>query len=178
VSNQATFWVWEFSEATGLNRLVLLILAHRHNLEKKGCWPSYRTIATDCRISEATAKRAVQSLVELREVKRIERKDDEGTNTSNFYELPLFEQWYEGIQRNPRGANRPHPSPANRPPGGIPQTRELGIELGSIEEEAAARHVSQINFAIKESHRTGESSDEILRQVRRGERQVVTERPA
>ena len=172
MSNQATFWAWDFSESSGLNRLVLLSLAHRHNLEKRGCWPSYKTISGDCGISEATAKRAVQALVELGEVKRTERKDDTGLSTSNFYELPLFEAWYEGIRRDPRGANRPHPSPSNRPHRGIPQTRELGIELGSIEEEAATRHRSQINFAIEESHRTGEPSDEILRQLRCGERQM------
>ena len=142
MSNQATFWVWEFSESTGLNRLVLLTLAHRHNLEKKGCWPSYKTIARDCRVSEATARRSVQALVDLHEVHRTVRKDEAGDSTSNFYSLPLFEIWYGGIHKQGVRANGPHPVRPNRPHGGIPQSTELRSESGSIEQEAATPRLS------------------------------------
>ena len=124
MANQATTWAWECSQSGGLDLLVLLSLANRYNLEKRGCWPSYNTLARDCKVSESAAKRSVRNLTKLGEVDNQNRKLDTAVNDSNFYSLPKFEQWLKALRQNPGGSNRPDPVGSNRTPGGVPQTTE------------------------------------------------------
>jgi Helix-turn-helix domain len=129
VSVQAMVWVFEYSRSWGLNKLVLLSLANRHNLERKACWPSRSTIAADCGIHEATVKRCLVHLVKLGEVSIEERPRESGPHESNFYRLPLVEKWLaEGRTQHPRGAQSAPPRGAHSTNEGCTQHPEPVIE--------------------------------------------------
>lgn len=102
---QATVWVWEFSQSGGFGRLVLLAIANRYNLEKRGCWPSIATISRDTRVSTATVKRAMARLVEIGEVLNRPQRTDGGSSDTNFYSMPKFEQWLSRVRQTMGGAN-------------------------------------------------------------------------
>jgi Helix-turn-helix domain len=122
-------WVWEFSRSKGLDKLVLLSLANRHNLERRACWPSRSTIATDCGVHDATVKRCLDNLVNLGEVSIEERPRESGPHQSNLYRLPLVEKWLaEGRSRHPGGAHSTSPRGADSAKGGCSQRPEPVIE--------------------------------------------------
>ena len=141
MASQATTWVWECSRSEGLDRLVLLSLANRYNLEKRGCWPAFTTIARDCGISESAAKRSVKNLSQIGEVQTHLRKLDTNVNDSNFYSMPKFENWLTSLRLNPGGSNRTHPVGSHGTPEGFPQTQEPVSEPVIKKEKANTRHV-------------------------------------
>jgi Helix-turn-helix domain len=57
-------WVFDNSETTGSERLVLLALADHADDESWSCWPSIARIARKARVSESTARRSLQNLAE------------------------------------------------------------------------------------------------------------------
>jgi hypothetical protein len=61
-------WVFQHSESTGNDRLVLLALADRANEVGDDCWPAIPTIAKKARCSDRTVQRALQNLVNLGEL--------------------------------------------------------------------------------------------------------------
>jgi hypothetical protein len=129
MSVQAMVWVFEFSKSKGLDKLVLLSLANRHNLERRGCWPSRSTIAVDCGVHDATVKRSLGNLENLGEVSIEERPRESGPHRSNFYRLPLVEKWLaEGRSQHPRGADSTPPRGAYSAKEGCSQHPEPVIE--------------------------------------------------
>lgn len=129
MSVQAMVWVFEFSKSKGLDKLVLLSLANRHNLEKGACWPSRSKLAADCGVHDTTVKRCLRNLVALREVTIEERPDENGRHESNFYRLPPVEKWLtEGRSQLPRGAHSSPPWGAHSTGGGCSQLPEPVIE--------------------------------------------------
>ena len=53
--------IWASDSITSKDALVLMMLASRSNFGR--CWPSFSTIARDCRMSERSAQRAVRALI-------------------------------------------------------------------------------------------------------------------
>jgi len=74
LSIQAISWVLEESEAEGLDRLVMIVLANYAN-EDWLAWPSQRTIQREARIAKNTVRAAVGRLVESGELEIVERGD-------------------------------------------------------------------------------------------------------
>ena len=63
MSVRAISWVWENSSASGNDRLVLLAIADSAEHDGSNAWPSVRTIAKKCLLSERTVQRAIRALV-------------------------------------------------------------------------------------------------------------------
>lgn len=61
-------WVWESSQSTGIDRLVLLAIADSASDDGGHAWPSIRTLKTKAMVSERTVQRAIRTLVELGEL--------------------------------------------------------------------------------------------------------------
>ena len=72
--------VWEHSQHSGNNLLILLALADHAN-DDGLCWPSIPSLAKKARISERQAKRIIQSLVDSGEIEIIKRGDGRGHST-------------------------------------------------------------------------------------------------
>jgi hypothetical protein len=68
VSIGALAWVFDHSQAEGVDRLVLLALANHYHAETGECFPGQRQVAREANCSQATITRAVRRLVELGEV--------------------------------------------------------------------------------------------------------------
>jgi len=84
-------WFWDYnnifdSELTSHAKLVRLYLARCADNDTRQAWPSLNNIANHCGISRATAKRAVNELVETGWLLKKVRKE-EGIYTSNLYIL-------------------------------------------------------------------------------------------
>lgn len=77
-------WVWEHSQATGRDLLVLLAIADRADDEGGGAWPSQSTIAAKTRISVRSVQRALDDLVEMGEL-AIEQRAGGGKHTPARY---------------------------------------------------------------------------------------------
>lgn len=69
MSVQAMVRVMESSEASGINRLVLLVMANRAGGDGDECFASIDRIAFECRINTRTVQRSVARLVELGDLK-------------------------------------------------------------------------------------------------------------
>jgi hypothetical protein len=129
MSFQAMLWVFERSRSRGLDKLVLLSLAHRHNPERGGCWPSRSTIAADCGVHDSTVKRCLRNLESLGEVSTQDRPREFGRHDSNFYRLPLVDKWLaEGRSQHPRGAYSTSPRVSDSTKEGCSQHPESVIE--------------------------------------------------
>jgi hypothetical protein len=63
-------YVWDFSEAHGLTRLVMLALADHADHEGE-CWPSVETIARKCRVGRRTVQRALDEAERAGELVRV-----------------------------------------------------------------------------------------------------------
>ncbi|MFZ5650928.1 MAG: helix-turn-helix domain-containing protein, partial [Bacillota bacterium] len=74
------------SNLTAHAKLVRLYLAQCANRDRMA-WPSMKTIADACGISRATAKRAVNELVEEGWLKKMIRQKESGEYISNVFEL-------------------------------------------------------------------------------------------
>ena len=83
MSRQATDWAW-LTKLRGLEKLVLLALAHRANAEGV-CWPSVGRIADDCGLSVRTVAGALNALVSGGLVTREASKG--GRARTNFFRL-------------------------------------------------------------------------------------------
>ncbi len=84
-------WFWDYnsvfrSNLTAHAKLVRLYLAQCANRDRMA-WPSMKTIADACGISRATAKRAVNELVEEGWLKKMIRQKESGEYISNVFEL-------------------------------------------------------------------------------------------
>lgn len=72
--------VWAKSKSKGATRLVVLCLAEHAN-DNGVCWPSISTIARETKVSDRQVTRAIQELVNLKEVAIIEKGDGRGKST-------------------------------------------------------------------------------------------------
>jgi hypothetical protein len=86
VSLEVTRDVWEWSQARGSARLVLLAIADRADAKRRCAWPSVRNLAGMTRLSETAVHRALRELVVLGEVVRMTR-----FGHSNEYVVATFD---------------------------------------------------------------------------------------
>lgn len=91
MSVQALSWVFDHSEATGSDRLVLLTMANHYSRDGL-CCPSFDTIGREARLSRSTVIRAVQSLEQGGHV-GVVRDVQRGRSKVNHYRLLGFEEW-------------------------------------------------------------------------------------
>jgi DNA-binding transcriptional MocR family regulator len=70
-------------------KIVLYWLADHHNETTGQCFPSIKRLVDLCEMDRATVIRHINNLVEMGLVNRIERTRDNGSQTSNAYELML-----------------------------------------------------------------------------------------
>ena len=81
-------WVLSKSQAKGLEKFVLFLLAYRMNPDNEDkCWPSVKGIAKNCGISEREVVRCIQNLTESGELICERRTDDDGHRLTNCYSL-------------------------------------------------------------------------------------------
>ncbi len=78
--------VFEKSRTEGNARLVLLSLADCCN-DEGSCWPSMKKIAMKSNLSEAMTKKYINALSLVGVVKKDEREDNFGRQTSNLYTI-------------------------------------------------------------------------------------------
>jgi hypothetical protein len=76
-------YVWDYSEAHGLTRLVMLALADHADHEGE-CWPSVETIARKCRVGRRTVQRALDEAEAAGELVRV---SGGGRGQSNRYRV-------------------------------------------------------------------------------------------
>lgn len=85
----ASAWALDVDAGTPTNKLVLLVLADRHNKDTGKCCPSISMIAKDTLLSESSVKRSVRALESLGLLKRETRKRSDRSNTTNQYVLNI-----------------------------------------------------------------------------------------
>jgi hypothetical protein len=91
--------VFERSKTEGNARLVLLSLADCAN-DDGACWPSIRKIAEKANLSEPIAKKYLNALIEVGVVRREEREDQSGRQTSNYYTIMVDQIGDDKITRD------------------------------------------------------------------------------
>jgi len=70
-------------------KIVLYWLADHHNETTGDCFPSIKRLVDLCEMDRATVIRHINNLEEIGIVKRVERKRDNGSQTSNAYQLMM-----------------------------------------------------------------------------------------
>jgi len=86
MSVHVSSWAWSQTISDPTTKLVLLKLADQANDEWE-CWPSRRTIATDCGIASSSVSRHTAALTSLGLLTIVERQRDNNSQTSNLYRL-------------------------------------------------------------------------------------------
>ena len=81
--------VFQHSKTEGNTRLVLLCLADCAN-DEGACWPSIRKLCEKANLSEPMTKKHLNFLIAAGVVKRDEREDHSGRQTSNFYTIDIM----------------------------------------------------------------------------------------
>lgn len=87
MSVQATTWVWNYSQAEGNARLVLLAIADGANREGKHSCQSVPTVAEMCKLSERTVQRKITELIGIGELVKVGTSGRYGTHV---YDLTLL----------------------------------------------------------------------------------------
>jgi hypothetical protein len=85
LSVQAISWVIDHSKQKSNSFVVLLMIANHARSDGSGAWPSIRTLAKECRLSDRTVQRAIIALVKTRELRVTHNKGPFG---ANLYDLP------------------------------------------------------------------------------------------
>ena len=62
----------------------------KHTNKDYTCFPSYRTIAKECSISEKTVGQALKVLSNKRLIEILNRKREDGSKSSNLYRINLL----------------------------------------------------------------------------------------
>lgn len=87
MSIQAVSWVLDYSDASGVDRLVLIAIANHFNNEDREARPSIRRIAQEAHCATNTVMAAVKRLTELGELDVI---DPGGYRVCARYSMPLI----------------------------------------------------------------------------------------
>jgi hypothetical protein len=129
VSVQAMARVMESSQATGVTRMVLLLLAN-HESEDRGAWPSIERIAREAKAGVRTVQDAIARAKKIGELEVQYRAGPHGTNVyrvlaglSTTATLPGTEVTSSRGVRNPRGADVRRES--------APERKEVGVQGSS-----------------------------------------------
>lgn len=106
-----------------MQKLVLLVLANRHNSETGRCDPSLVRLAKDCGLDKTTVQRSLTALSERSLVERTRRKS-EGVFASTAYVL----QMGVGAERTNVGAENTNPIDAENTNGRCAAHQGVGAE--------------------------------------------------
>lgn len=85
MSFEAMTWAVK-QDLPALQKLVLLLLANRHNVDTGRCMPSHDKLARDCGMSKTAIKSAINALAD-KGLLEIERRSDGSVNLTNQYLL-------------------------------------------------------------------------------------------
>lgn len=85
MSIQAVGWVFDWSEATLADRLVLLAIANHADARGMNAWPSIEKIADEAKVDRATVFRAITALEQLGELTVLRRP-----GRSSYYGITAF----------------------------------------------------------------------------------------
>jgi hypothetical protein len=103
MSHRAT--VWAFSQKLpALQKLVLIVLADRHNGDTGRCDPSMDRVAEDCGMSKSSVKNAIRALEESGKIQAIHRFDGP-VQLTNSYILHIDES--TGVGHHVTGGRSP-----------------------------------------------------------------------
>ncbi len=114
MSHLATVWAVR-QRITPLAKLVLLMLADRHNSDTGRCDPSMDTLAMDCCMSKPSIKRAIKALKEAGLI-NIHPRWEGTVSLSNFYTFNMQEMMGVGSIRPQGGVTQTPGVGSNRPP--------------------------------------------------------------
>jgi len=156
ISVEAVRWVFTESKSERSARLVLLAIASHCN-DDGYCWPGLESLIQHTKLSRNSVLKAIEELTDLGEV-TVER-GGRGPGDTNHYHLKTFMELrvQKGAEINDKGAVS------------LPKrVQSVGAELEVKNKEYIEQdqHIDLVNQAIKESHRTGQDADEILKRFR------------
>lgn len=105
MSIEVMAWVFKNSKATPAAKLVLLAIADHQG--ERGAWPSERTLARACNMSERSVRRKIVELVELEELEVIVNAAPiEGQYKSNLYWVRVANSGNQGGQNEQAGRTK------------------------------------------------------------------------
>lgn len=136
MSFEAMTWAVK-QDLPALQKLVLLLLANRHNMDTGRCMPSHDKLARDCGMSKTAVKSAINALAD-KGLLEIERRSDGSVNLTNQYLLRTDTVYECPASSVVVGRQTTHPV-ATRPmasdePGGAPDDRGVGRQTTTKQE--------------------------------------------
>ena len=160
MSVQASTRVMEYSEAAGVNRLVLLVMANRAGGDFDECFASTDRIAFECRIDVRTVQRAVKRLVSAGELTLVGIHPKHRTNIYRVMPAATVSMFPAA------GVAESHPPGATTPPA-PPERKEQGLGLSV----ASASHTPPLRA---EGARPRDELFEALAQVENADMTALT----
>ena len=120
---------WAMQQELGtMPKMALMVLAEHYNGETGQCNPSIKRIATMAGMAERTVERQLKDLVFKGYVKIEEHRREDGSRTSNQYNLLMAPR---GAPKTPGGGTKTPGGGGTPPPGsGTKAEQEPGIEPG------------------------------------------------
>jgi hypothetical protein len=122
--------VFDYSESTGSDRLVLLVIADRSADDGSGCWRGKESIAHMARVSRATVTRALANLEALGELV-VDRRP--GTTSEYRIVLPTVDNSAPPAQSEPTaerpGSKRAGGRLTGEPGVGSPVSRDTSLDI-------------------------------------------------
>jgi len=136
---------WAMQQELGtMPKMALMVLAEHYNGETGQCNPSIKRIATMAGMAERTVERQLKDLVFKGYVKIEEHRREDGSRTSNQYNLLMAPR---GAPKTPGGGTKTPGGSGTPPPGsGTKAEQEPGIEPGIKEpgKEPLAANKNQV----------------------------------
>jgi hypothetical protein len=132
MSIEAMTFVKKSDVSDPMSRLLLFMIADHMSSETGLCWPGRKTLAGECRCSEATVKRHLAELEEAGIIERVERRREDGTQMTNAIKIIGFMKWL-GKPETPTndGGSNCAPRGSSAEPGGAHSCEPGGGSLVS-----------------------------------------------
>lgn len=133
MSGKVTGWVLENSPATGVGRLVLIVLADHANSDGRNAWPSVPRIAHEARCSQSSVHRVLRELEASGEIVR----EGIGPHGCVQYRVTMTPPTIGGVRpsegSDPESATPPTigPEPSIEPTTSVSATGETSEEPGT-----------------------------------------------
>ena len=128
MSFEAMTWAVK-QDLPAMQKLVLLLMANRHNNDTGLCMPSHDKLAKDCGMSKSAVKAAIKSLEE-KGLLSISHRAESGVSMSNLYRLNT-EITYQAPEQGGGAPNDPHSRQTTHPVAkrpGAPNDRGWGAK--------------------------------------------------
>lgn len=144
MSFEAMTWAVK-QDIPAMQKLVLLLMANRHNNDTGLCMPSHDKLAKDCGMSKSAVKAAIKALEE-KGLLSVNRRSEAGVSLSNLYRLNTEFNYQSneeevGRQKTHPVAKTPTRSPENigrqKTEGGSPENRGWGAKKPGVGRQKA-----------------------------------------